>query len=317
MSETIDVGVSGAAGYIGSRTTKKLLDRGDNVVAIDNFYSPQITGKQIQGQKIRDIDIRNREDIREVFDGVDVILHLGAISGVEDCSENSELAFDVNVSGTENIAWICRENNTPIVFPCSMAIIGEPKQFPISADHPRDPVNHYGLTKAMNEQDIKQLSQDRFPAHIYIKSNLYGHHTINGKKIDKQTVINIFVEKALNKEPLTVHKPGTQARDFIHVKDVANAYLKSINKLINTEKNGSVTFPLASGDDRSILDIAKTVQRVVDKRLGYSPEIELVENPRGDEAAGEDFTVDTKKAKKEIGFQTEYSIEDAIREMVE
>lgn len=317
MSETYKIGVTGAAGYIASRITKRLLDRGEDVVAIDNFYAPQITGKQIQGQKIRDIDIRNREGLREVFSGVDVILHLGAISGVEDCSENSELAFDVNVGGTENIAWICRENNIPLVFPCSMAIIGEPKEFPISSSHPRDPINHYGLTKAMNEQDIKQLSKDSFPAHIYIKSNLYGHHTIDGKQVDKRTVINIFVEKALNREPLTVHKPGTQARDFIHVKDVADAYLKSIDKLVDTEGFGSVTFPLASGDDRSILDIAEIVQKVVNQEMGYKPEIDLVENPRGEEAAGEDFTVDTSQAKKEIGFETKHTIEDTVREMVQ
>lgn len=315
MVERHNVAVTGAAGYIGSRILYNLLEDGHNVFPIDNFYSSQIQKEDVD-INIHDIDIRDRKSLREILKKVDAVFHLAAVSGVEECSEKNELAFDVNVIGTQNVAWICREYNIPLVFPCSMAIIGEPEEFPIDQSHPRNPVNHYGLTKLMNEEDIKRLAEGEFPSHIYIKSNLYGNHTFEDNLIDKKTVINIFVDKAINKEPLTVHKPGTQARDFIHVKDVARAYTLSLKNLLDTEGSGSFTFPIASGEDRSILDIAQIVKKVVEQERGYTLDIKLVENPRGEEAAGEDFTVDTKKAKKIIGFETKHTIESTVRDMV-
>ncbi|MDY6775282.1 MAG: NAD-dependent epimerase/dehydratase family protein [Halobacteria archaeon] len=313
MTETYKIGVTGAGGYIGSRLTANLLEEGHEVVPTDNFYNAKVD--EVEGVEIRDLDVRDRDGLRETYDDVDVLMHLAAVSGVDSCDDNPELAFDVNVGGTENVAWVCRENGIPLVFPCSMAIIGDPVEFPITSDHPRNPLNTYGLTKSMGEDDIHSLSRGEFPAHVYMKSNLYGHHELGGKEIGKNTVINIFVDKALNKEPLTVFKPGTQARDFIHVKDTARAYADSLDVILD-EEDGATTYPIASGDCRSILEIAETVQEVVEEERGYSPEVELVDNPREDETLVDDFTVDTTKARDGIGFEAEYDIERAVREMV-
>jgi Nucleoside-diphosphate-sugar epimerases len=166
----------------------------------------------------------------------------------------------------------------------------------------------------MSEDDIHALADDGFPAHVYMKSNLYGGHDIGGTRVDKGTVINIFVEKALNREPLTVHEPGTQARDFVHVKDVARAYLQSLENLVGAEY-GATTLPVASGECMSILGLAETVQKVVEEERGYTVKIEMVENPRGDESAADDFTVDTTEAKKEIGFEAERTVENFVREI--
>lgn len=305
--------VTGAAGYIGSRVTANLLEDGHEVIPIDNFYSAQVD--RFNGVEILDVDVRNRERLREVFDGVDAVMHLAAISGVEDCRNEPTTAFDVNVGGTENVAWLCQEYKTPLVFPASMAVIGDPVEFPITSEHPRKPLNLYGLTKTMSEEDVKWLAKDSFPAHIYVKSNLYGNHYV-GEKVTKRTVINIFVDKALKHEPLTVHKPGTQARDFIHVKDVAEAYTKSLKELLDTDRTGAETFPIASGECMSILEIAETVQEIMEEEHGYRPEIELIENPRGSETEASDFEVDTSEAINEIGFSAEHSIRMTVREMI-
>jgi UDP-glucose 4-epimerase len=159
------------------------------------------------------------------------------------------------------------------------------------------------------------LAEGEFPAHVYIKSNLYGHHELGGETVGKNTVINVFVDKALNEEPLTVHEPGTQARDFIHVKDVARAYALSLDELVGSE-DGATTFTLASGDDRSVLDIAEVVQEIVAEECGRDVPIEMVENPRESETEVSDFTVDTAEAADAIGFEPEYDIERAVREMV-
>lgn len=314
MSESLKVGVTGAAGYIGSRIAADQLDAGHDVIAVDNFYEPKI--ESIEGQRILDVDIRNREVVRQVFRDADVVMHLAAITGIEECEDNTELAFDVNVVGTENVAWLCREWGTPLVFPASMAIIGDPVEFPISTSHPRAPLNQYGLTKAMSEEDIGWLADGGFPALVFMKSNLYGHHRVSGVSVGKRTVINMFVERALAGEPLTVHEPGTQSRDFVHVRDVARAYQCSLDHLADAD-DGSVTVPIASGESRSVLEIANLVQRVVEEERNESVSVELIENPRGaDETVADDFDVDVASARDVIGFEAEYTLERGVREMV-
>jgi UDP-glucose 4-epimerase len=314
MAETFDVCVTGAGGYIGSRVTKLLLNAGHDVIPIDSFRTAQV--EEIDGVDVEEADVHDRERMREAIGGSDIVMHLGAVSGVQDCEENPEEAFDINVVGTENVAWVCRENETPLVFPCSMAVIGDPVEFPITSDHPRSPLNHYGRTKTMSEEDIGWLAEGAFPAHVYMKSNLYGHHQIGEETVGKRTVINIFVEKALNEDPLTVHEPGTQARDFVHVKDVARAYLCSLENIFDKD-NGARTFPIASGDCMSVLELAETVRDIVEEERGYTVEIEMVENPRESETVSDDFVVDTDEARDAIGFEAEYTVADAVREMVE
>ena len=314
MTETYTVGVTGAAGYIGSRVCRNLLNEGHEVVPMDDFSVGEV--REIDGTTVEEGDVRDRGEICSRFKGVDALMHLAAVSGVQSCSDDEERAFDVNVGGTENVSWFCRESGTPLLFPCSMAIVGDPVEIPITADHPRKPLNFYGRTKAMSEADISSLAEGSFPAHVFMKSNLYGHHTIGNRSIGKNTVINIFIDRALNRKPLTVHAPGTQARDFIHVKDVARVYLDSLEVLMETEGTGAKTYSIASGDCRSILDIAELVQRVVSDERGYEPEIELVENPRGSEAVSNEFTVDTSKAERELGFTTEHDIERTVQALV-
>lgn len=314
--------MTGAAGYLGSCVADRILAAGHDAVLVDDFSEPQI--ERVQGEPIQDVDVRDRGALRDLLDGVDAVLHLAAVTGVPECDDQPELAFDVNVGGTETVAWLCRERELPLIFPCSMAMIGDPVEFPITAAHPRNPLNLYGLTKAMSEKDVHALAEDRFPAHIYMKSNLYGHHEVDGEVVGKRTVINVFVERALDRQSITVHEPGTQARDFIHVEDVGRAYEHSLEHLVveNGATGGgegsheAVTFPLASGDCRSIIEIAEVVQGIVEEERGYSVPIERVENPRGEETAGEDFTVDTSVARDLIGFEPMHSVEQTIREMV-
>jgi UDP-glucose 4-epimerase len=310
---TRTVGLTGAAGYIGSRVLGDLLDAGHDVVAIDDFSVGTV--EAVDGVEIERADVRDESVVRETFSDVDVLLHLAAVSGVTECEDDPDRAFDVNVRGTETVAWVCRREGIPLVFPASMAIIGDPQSTPITADHPRNPLNHYGLTKVMSERDIHDLAEGAFPAHVYMKSNLYGHHRVDGQRVGKRTVINIFVERALSGETLTVHEPGTQARDFVHVADVARAYVRSVDALPDAD-DGAVTLPIASGEEYSILELAELVQRVTDEERGETVEVELVENPREGEAVSGDFTVDTTAARDAIGFETERSVEGFVRGMI-
>ena len=318
-SETPTIAVTGAAGYIGSRVVSILRDAHPDwtVEAYDNFYLGQV--REIGDVDVEYLDVRNRGRLEAALAGADVVLHLAAISGVDDCTEQPDLAYEVNVQGTNNVAWFCRKTGAGMVFPFSMAVLGDPETFPITVDLPRKPMNWYGRSKLLSERSIEALADGAFPAHMYLKSNLYGDHEIGGQRISKGTVINFFVDRAFGDDPLTVYEPGTQARNFIHVKDVATAYVRSAERLLeqlDAGETGTWEYEIASDDDLSVMSIAETVAEIVETETGIEVPIELVENPRGNETLVESFEVDTTKAREDLGWQPTHSVEESIRELV-
>jgi UDP-glucose 4-epimerase len=314
VTGSLTVGVTGAGGYIGSRVVAELHADGHDVVPVDDFSAAQV--EAVDGQPIRELDVRNRDALRETFQGVDAVAHLAAISGIPDCTADPERAFDVNVVGTENVAWLCREWGIPLTFAGSVAALGPPSEFPITADHPREPTNLYGRTKAMSEDDIHHLAADAFPAHVLMQANLYGKHRVDGTVVTKDVVTNLFVEQALAGEPLTVHEPGTQAFDFVHVTDVARAYVDSIETLVDADP-GARSLVTGSGECLTVNDVADIVSQVAAEERGLDVPVERVENPRGADATlANDFTVDTDAAKEAIGFKPGTDVASAVREMM-
>jgi len=315
--EPPQIAITGAAGYIGSRVVKLLTDKHPDweYVALDNFYLGDV--REINDVHVQHVDVRNRSALEDALAGSDVVLHLAAVSGVDDCQQNQDLAYDVNVTGTNNVAWFCRKTGAGLVFPFSMAVLGDPQNFPITADDPRNPFNWYGRTKLLSERAIETFAEDAFPAHLFLKSNLYGEHELNGRRVSKGTVINFFVSRANSSEPLTVYEPGSQSRNYIHVDDVARAYVHSTERLLDQladDQTGVEKYEIASGEDPSVHAVAETVQRLAAEERDQDVEVKLVENPRGDdETLVQDFAVDTSKAQSVLGWEPQHTVEDSIR----
>ncbi|MHC3439860.1 NAD-dependent epimerase/dehydratase family protein [Natrialbaceae archaeon A-gly3] len=315
----LSIAVTGAAGYIGSRVVERLqaVHPDWSITAIDNFYRGTV--HEIGDVTIEHVDIRNRSRLAEALDGADIVMHLAALSGVDDCEENADLAYSVNVTGTNNVAWFCRQQGAGLIFPASMAIIGDPEMFPITADDPRDPLNWYGRAKVLGEQAIETLADGAFPAHIYVKSNLYGEHRIDDETISKGTVINFFVNRAVAGEPLTVYEPGTQSRNFVHVKDVARAYIRSAERLRDQLERGETgvdKYAVASDEDPSVHETAKLVARIASDELGARPDVTLVENPRAGETLVDEFPVDTTRTHNDLGWEPQCTVADSVRNLV-
>jgi nucleoside-diphosphate-sugar epimerase len=313
---TPHIAITGAAGYIGSRIVAKLQQVHPEwtVTAIDNFYAAKV--RNIGDCTVEHVDIRNRDRLEDALAGADIVLHLAAISGVDDCNQNYDLAYEVNVQGTNNVAWYCRKTGAGLVFPFSMAVLGDPGEFPITVDQSRDPLNWYGRTKLLGEQAIDAMADGAFPAHQYMISNLYGSHEIDGETVSKGTVINFFLSRARAGEPLTVYEPGTQARNYVHVDDVARAYLRSCERLIeqlDAGETGVEKYEIASQEDPSVHTVANLVRDIGAEYMESTPSVKLVENPRaGEESLTDTFTVDTTAAETKLDWAPERDVESVI-----
>ncbi|RLM70755.1 NAD-dependent epimerase/dehydratase family protein [Halorubrum sp. Atlit-8R] len=313
------IAVTGAAGYIGSRIVVELRETHPDweLIAIDNMYRGQVDA--IGDIEIKHVDIRNRGRLEDALAGADVVCHLAAVSGVDDCTENPDLAYEVNVTGTNNVAWFCRKTGAGLVFPFSMAVLGDPEEFPITADQPRDPLNWYGRTKLLGERSIDTFADGAFPAHLFLISNLYGEHAVGDMSIDKPTVINFFVNRALAGETLTVYEPGTQARNFVHVKDVARAHVQSMERLLKQlerSETGTETYEIAGEEDMSVMEVAEIVREAAKLELAKEIDVQLVKNPRSNETTVDQFEVDISKAVQELDWEPSEGVRSSVRDLI-
>ncbi|OYR84352.1 hypothetical protein DJ84_05850 [Halorubrum ezzemoulense] len=190
----------------------------------------------------------------------------------------------------------------------------------MTADQPRNPLNWYGRTKWISEQSIEAFADEAFPAHLFLKSNLYGEHIVDGTEVGKSTVINFFVNRALAGETLTVYEPGTQARNFVHVKDVARAYVRSAERLVeqvSRGETGTEKYEIASDEDMNVLEVAEAVRETALEECGIDVEVELIENPRTDETMVEEFGVDVSGARARLGWRSKENIENTVWQLLE
>lgn len=308
------IGITGILGYIGSKLAVDLTKNGYEVIGVDNGFDPKVS--KISGVRVDDIDVRDYENLSKTLKDVDCILHLAALTGVEVCDRMKDEALSVNTLGSFNATRICAERGISIIYPSTVAMFGEVKKFPIKENARRDPLNFYGKTKVISENLIRDMSENlgSFPSYIFIKTNLYGYHFVDGKMVNKTVLVNKFVDNALDNKPLTLYKPGTQARDYVHMEDVSKAYLFAVKRILRKRK-GSVTMNIASGKSHTLLDIANIVKNIAGEQ-NYNVEIKMLENPRT-EITQDKFIVDTSKAQKEIGFRVDNSLEENIRRMFE
>ena len=311
------VAITGAAGYIGSCVVKQLRAAHPawRIEAFDNFYHGDV--REVGDVPIKHVDVRDRGRLEDALAGADVVMHLAALSGVDDCAAHPDLAYEVNVRGTEHVAWFCRKHGAGLIFPFSMGVIGDPEEFPITVDHPREPLNWYGRTKLLNERAIETLSAGAFPAHLFMIANLYGDHTIDGERVSKGTVTNFFLDRALSGGTLTVYEPGTQSRNYVHVEDVARAYVKSGEAMVEALDRGDTgvaKYELASDEDPSVEEIARLVADVAAEERDVDADVEIVENPRSGETLVDSFPVDTDSAERDLGWAAEHTVEETIRE---
>jgi len=244
--------VTGGAGFIGSHITKKLVERGDVVTVIDNMN----TGKKKNLESVINrinfvrgdiLDIDLLEDITKNADG---IFHQAALASVQDSFDEPDKYHNVNVNGTENILKLSKKYGFKVVYASSSSVYGNPIRIPIKESDGKNPINPYAETKLKKEELAIKYSKMGVSVIGLRYFNVFG----KGQSKEYAGVLKLFLECIRDKLPPKVNGDGTQFRDFVHVSDVVDANIMSMNSNITHE-----FFNVGTNTTITILDLAKTI----------------------------------------------------------
>ena len=252
--------VTGGAGFIGSNIVKNLIKNGHSVKVIDNLHTG--SKKNLKGYlndiDFCEIDIRNYDELKRNLKDVDGVFHEAALTIVQESYLKRDEYFDVNVKGTENIFNIAKEQNFKIVYASSSSIYGDTKTIPIKEEFPRKPINPYGQTKLEDEFLAEKISEENIDVVGLRYFNVYG----KGQTGTYAGVITKFINKLKENKSPEIFGDGSQIRDFIYVKDVADANLSAMKSNV---KNGF--FNIGTGKTTSIKELAYMMIKIFDKEF--------------------------------------------------
>ena len=265
--------VTGAAGYIGSVVSERLLAEGHSVYGFDNFENSKpggvYPGIHFEEGSLLDLDwlIKFMKD-----HPVDAVFHFGAEAMIGVSLQNPGQAFRKNVSGSINLAEAMRLSGVrDIIFSSTAAVYGEPRNIPIAEDDPLDPINAYGESKLAFERMLPwYASAHGFRYVTFRYFNACGATESRGEdRVFENHLIPIAIEAALGRRSsLSVFgsdydtHDGTCVRDYIHVSDIAEAHILGLTQIATC--NGQA-FSLGNGKGYSILDVVNSVRRVSGK----------------------------------------------------
>ncbi|MDF0479512.1 UDP-glucose 4-epimerase GalE [Vagococcus sp. PNs007] len=308
--------VTGGAGYIGSHCVDVLIEKGYDVVVVDNLQTgheeslPE-TVTFYQG------DIRDKRFLTQVFEfeKIEGVIHFAANSLVGESVEEPLMYFDNNVYGTQVLADVMREQDVKaIVFSSSAATYGEPKEVPILETAETNPTSPYGETKLMMEKILKWCDNAYGTKFVALR-----YFNVAGAKLDgtigedhnpESHLIPIILQTALGqRDSLKIFgddyptPDGTCIRDYVHVLDLAEAHVLAIDYLL---KGGeSNIFNLGSSVGFSVQAMLEEARKVTGKAI----ESEVVPRRAGDPST---LVASSEKAKCILGWSPRYTEVDTI-----
>ncbi|WP_138429975.1 UDP-glucose 4-epimerase GalE [Fodinibius saliphilus] len=318
--------VTGGAGYIGSHTVVELLERGDDVVVVDNLSNSkkealdrveEITGKSLTFYQA---DLLDKQEIDTVFSkhDIDSVIHFAGYKAVGESVAKPLSYYHNNITGTLYLCEVMRKHNVyNLVFSSSATVYGDPHKVPITEDFPTSATNPYGRTKLFIEKILRDLhvSSEQWNIGLLRYFNPVGAHPSGRIGEDPNDIPNnlmpYITQVAVGKlDELSVFgddyptHDGTGVRDYIHVVDLAEGHLKALEKL--EEDPGVVTYNLGTGEGYSVLDVVKAFEEASGQNVPYN----ITERRPGDIAS---CYADPAKAEKELGWAAKYELVDMCK----
>jgi len=313
MTEIVgtNVLVTGGAGTIGSHIVDQLLDAGAaHVDVLDNLVRGRHanlddavrTGKVTVHQG----DLRDRDHVRELTAGKDLVFHEAAIR-ITQCAEEPRLALEVLVDGTFNVVEAAAELGVgKLIAASSASVYGLAEEFPTTErHHHHNNDTFYGAAKSFNEGMIRSFRAMKGLDFVILRYfNVYGPRMdVHGLYTE---VLVRWMERIADEKPPLIFGDGRQTMDFVVTEDIARA-----NILAAQSDIVDGVYNIASGRETSLLELAQGLLRVMNSDLSVE---------HGPERAVNGVTrrlADTTAAKTDLGFTAEVSLEAGLRSLVE
>mgnify|MGYP000383214112 FL=1 len=244
--------VTGGAGFIGSHLVKNLVERGNEVIVIDNLN----TGKKENIEKISkkidffEIDIRDFSAVEDILKNIDGVFHEAALASVQDSFRIPDEFFEVNVNGTENIFKIGKKLGIKIVYASSSSVYGNPIRIPIKESDGKNPFNPYAKTKLEGDKLAEKYAKNGLKVIGLRYFNVFGPR----QSKEYAGVIKLFLERIQQGLSPLINGDGLQVRDFVYVDDVVNANILAMESNIDGE-----FFNIGTNSTISVLDLANII----------------------------------------------------------
>ena len=260
--------VTGGAGFIGSHIVEKLKRLEHMVVVIDNEYSDNDNFHWRKDTLNVNIDITDYKALKKAFTGADYIFHLAAEARIGPAIENPLNAFNINTIGTCNVLQCAREVGAKKVLYSSTSSGYGLNEAPNIETQPDDCLNPYSVSKIAGEKLCKMYT-DLYGLNtiIFRYFNVFGERA--PRKGQYAPVTGIFLRQKAAGEPLTIVGDGEQRRDYIYVKDVANANVMAAISNPDDDAYGQV-YNVGSGKNYSVNEIASFIS---DDTINIPPRI--------------------------------------------
>lgn len=323
--------LTGAAGFIGMHTTLRLLERGDDVVGVDNlndYYDVNLKKARLQrltkypNFKFHQISVEDRDAVPALFvnEKPQRVIHLAAQAGVRYSLTNPHAYIDANIQGFINILEGCRHNGVEhLVYASSSSVYGGNTALPFSEHQNIDhPVSLYAATKKANE----------LMAHTY--SHLFGlpttglrFFTVYGPWGRPDMALFIFTKAILQGQPIEVFNHGQMVRDFTYVDDIVEGVIRLLDKpaMANPDFDSDLPDPATSnapyrvfniGNNRPIplMDYIRALEIALDREASKS----FLPMQPGDVAA---TNANTSELDAWVGFKPNTSVQVGVKRFVD
>lgn len=274
--------VTGSRGFMGTFLIKELERRG---IDTEGFDKPN-------GNDIMDWD-----QVRKIND-IDVVIHLAAITNISLSYENPRETYEINVLGTLNVLELCRLREAKIILPSTSYVYDSPKYLPIDEKHIVKPLSPYARSKLICERICKGYHEN-----YGIRCIIDRLFNVYGKGMSQETLISQVINQILDGKKIIV-RDLTPRRDYVYVKDVIDALLKSAEY----EKKGFDIFNIGYGESYSVKEVIDILLTACAKSM----EVETLNKGEGEGIT--DAVANIEKARLEFGWKPRINLKNGLKE---
>jgi UDP-glucuronate 4-epimerase len=305
--------VTGGAGFIGSHVCQRLIERGDDIIVLDNcndFYDPGIKARNVE--RIRETgefpfyckDLLDRKALEAIFEShrPDRIIHLAAYAGVRPSLENPVLYSDVNVTGTSLLLQFAQSYGAKsMVFGSSSSVYGINSKTPFhEEDAIRQPISPYAVTKRAGE--LLCFSHHHNQG---MPISCLRFFTVYGPRQRPEMAIHKFTRRIFKGEEIQVFHEGRSQRDYTYVEDIVAGVIASLDR-----PNGFRIFNLGNSRTVPLLSLIE----LIEKALGRRAQIRMMPAQPGDVPI---TYADISRARAELDYAPSTPIEEGVPKFVE